>query len=137
MSEAQLSDVRISVASNLYHLLQNLSGPEYSLSYLGQDRIGDKSVNVCRAFHRPTKTSITLCVDARSSIVLKKVSQRRGTSGLEDVTDEYADYRDVEGVKVPFKTTTFAGSEKIAEMVVHSVKINSGLNASFFAKPNR
>jgi zinc protease len=137
MSEAQLTDVRMSVASNLYHLLQNLSGSEYSLSYLGQDRVGDRPVNVVRAFHRPTKTSTTLSVDARSSIVLKKVSQRRGASGLEDFVDEYSDYRDVDGVKVPFKTTSFAGGEEIAELVVRSVKINSGLKAGFFAQPSR
>lgn len=137
MSEAQLTDVRMSVASNLYRVLQNLRGSEYSLSYVGQDHVGDRSVNVVRAFHRPTKTSTTLSIDARSSIVLKKVSKRRGASGLEDVVDEYADYEDVDGVKVPFKTTSFAGGEKIAEMVIRSVELNSVLKGGFFAQPSR
>ena len=137
MNEGQLADMRMSLASNLYHLLQNLGGSEYSLAYLGQDRVGDKAVKVVRAFHRPTKTSIMLSIDARSSVVLKKAWQRRGTSSLEDVTDVYADYREVKGVKVPFKTTSYAGGEKIAEMLIHSVKINSGLSTKFFAKPSR
>jgi hypothetical protein len=137
MNPLQLADMKMMIARNLDHLLQNFRGSEYTLSYLGQDKIGGKPVDILRAFHRATKTSITLSIDAQSFLVVKKISQRRGESGLVDFVDEYSDYRDVKGVKVAFATTTSTGGNKIGEMVVHSVKINSGLSARFFAEPNR
>ena len=137
MNPLQLADMKMTVARNLYHLLQSFNGPEYELSYLGRDRIGGRTVDVVRAFHRSTKTSVTLSVDAQSSLVLKKVSQRRGESGLVDFIDEYADYREVKGVEVPFKTTTSTGGEKVAETVVHVVKINSGLSGKSFSRPEK
>jgi len=48
--------------------------------------------------------------------------------------DEYADFREVAGVKVPFKITLLRGGRKFADAVVTEFKINSNLQARELAK---
>jgi hypothetical protein len=43
------------------------------------------------------------------------------------VKEEYEDFRDVNGMKIPFKITIRQGGQKFADVTVNDVKINSGL----------
>jgi len=47
---------------------------------------------------------------------------------------DYADYRDVAGIKMPFKlTTTWTDGRSIIEL--RSVELNASIDAAKFAKP--
>ena len=50
------------------------------------------------------------------------------------VTEEYDDYREVAGVKIPHKITITRGGQKFADMTVTDYKINSGLQVPELAK---
>ena len=43
------------------------------------------------------------------------------------VEDAYSDFRDVDGIKVPFKIVIMQGGQKFADVTVQEVKFNSGL----------
>jgi hypothetical protein len=45
------------------------------------------------------------------------------------VVNQYADFREVEGVKVPHKITITQGGRKFAEVTVSDYKVNAGLKA--------
>jgi len=45
-----------------------------------------------------------------------------------EVQDTFSDYRDVNGIKVPFRIVIRQGGEKFADVTLKDVKFNSGLN---------
>ncbi len=48
--------------------------------------------------------------------------------------DIYEDFRDIGGVKIPFKITINQGGRKFSDVVVKEYKINTGLKAIDLAK---
>ena len=61
--------------------------------------------------------------------LMKTVSyQTTSAAGLPvDVEEAYSDFRDVDGIKVPFKVSISQGAQPFAEVTVMQVKFNSGL----------
>jgi zinc protease len=54
-----------------------------------------------------------------------------------EVEDAYSDFRDVDGIKVPFKIVITQGGQKFADVTVQDVKFNSGLKlADLEQKPS-
>jgi hypothetical protein len=50
------------------------------------------------------------------------------------VLEEYHDFRDIAGVKIPFRISITQGGQKFAEVTVNEVKINSGLKVDDLVK---
>lgn len=65
--------------------------------------------------------------DQKSGLKVKSVAQQGQTS----VTTLYSDYRDVDGVKFPFKIKQSAGPQSF-DIVVSSVEVNKGIDDSVF-----
>jgi len=55
--------------------------------------------------------------------------------GPADLEELLSDYRDVDGVKIPFKVETLADGKRQALTTISSVKINSGVKDDVFKKP--
>jgi len=51
-----------------------------------------------------------------------------------EVADTFGDYREVNGIKLPFKLTIRQGGQKFADVTVQSIKLNSGLNPADLQK---
>jgi hypothetical protein len=49
--------------------------------------------------------------------------------GPNEVKETYSDWRDVDGIKLPFRTTIFQGGKKAAELTVKEWKLNTGITA--------
>lgn len=65
--------------------------------------------------------------DQKSGLKVKSVSQQ----GQVSVTTLYSDYRDVDGVKFPFKIKQSAGPQSF-DIAVSSVEVNKGIDDSVF-----
>ncbi|MDZ7262197.1 MAG: hypothetical protein ONB05_08850, partial [candidate division KSB1 bacterium] len=57
-----------------------------------------------------------------------------GMQGPADVEEFFSDYRDVAGVKLPFKTLTNANGEKASEVTVKEIKTNVPIDPRWFQK---
>lgn len=49
--------------------------------------------------------------------------------GPDEVKETYSDWKDVDGIKLPFRTTIFQGGKKAAELTVKEWKLNTGITA--------
>jgi hypothetical protein len=54
--------------------------------------------------------------------------------GPNEVKETYSDWKDVDGIKLPFKTTIFQGGKKAAELTVKEWKLNTGISAEEVSK---
>jgi hypothetical protein len=105
-----------------------------SLTLQGKEKVGDRDTYVLIAKPRSGST-VRVHIDAESFLVLKSISTAEATQvGQFEQTIELLDYRDVDGVKLPFhiKATSPVQSFNI---VVTKVEHNVTLAPSIFAKP--
>ncbi len=54
--------------------------------------------------------------------------------GPEELKETYSDWRDVNGIRLPYKTTVFRGDSKAAELTVEEWKLNTGITAEEVSK---
>jgi zinc protease len=73
----------------------------------------------------------TVYYDVKTGLKVAEVSVQKGPDGKEMAsTTPYSDYREVKGIKVPYKTSVNVGIE--VELTVSDVKINEGVTPADF-----
>jgi zinc protease len=78
--------------------------------------------------------SVQLQVDETSGLPLKLAYQENGAGGPGSVEQTYSDWRDVDGLRLPFQWTVVQGGKKFAEVKIQDYKINSGLTEEMLSK---
>jgi zinc protease len=76
--------------------------------------------------------SVRLEVDEKTGMPAKTSYQEAGGQG--PVSQIFADWRDVDGIRLPFEWTTMQGDKKFATVKIDSYKINSGLTPEVLSK---
>jgi hypothetical protein len=75
--------------------------------------------------------SVRLEVDEKTGLP-SKTSYREGAQGT--VSQIFADWRDVNGIRLPFEWTTMQGDKKFATVKIDNYKLNSGLTPEVLSK---
>ena len=132
---SQKEELVKSMTLNTYVLLKGIDTPEYTVQFFKDDKLNDKPVQVVIVRHKQTSNSVRVYVDPQNSIVVKRVSRGRTMQGPADLEELLSDYRDVDGVKIPFKVETYADGKRQSLTTISSVKINSGVKDDVFKKP--
>ncbi len=97
--------------------------------------VGLESVNGKDAYKvamtTPSGKKSTYYYSVESGLLVRTISTANTPQGSFNQTTDMDDYRDVQGVKYPFKLTQSFGPQTI-DLVVSSIEINSGLSDSLF-----
>jgi hypothetical protein len=105
------------------------------LELLGKEKVGDRDAYVLR-FTPKAGPASRMFVDAENSMLLKTVVTvnvpQLGTSIEQAV--EFTDYRDVDGVKVPFRARSINQLQSLT-ITLTKVEHNKPIEDSVFAKP--
>jgi hypothetical protein len=75
--------------------------------------------------------SVRLEVDEETGMPAKASYQEGGQGSVSQI---FADWRDVNGIRLPFEWTTMQGDKKFATVKIDSYKINSGLTSEVLSK---
>ena len=132
---SQVEDAKKEMILDPMIVARNLESADYVIYYFKDDKVGEKPVNVFIVKHKPSGANARWFADAQTGMLLKTVSRQAGQQGPQDVETFFDDYRDVDGVKVAFKTTQFADGKKQMEMNFGVVKLNTGVAEDLFKKP--
>jgi len=76
-----------------------------------------------------TGDSARLTVDEQTGLPAKLSYQQSPAEGGTSVEEVFSDWRDVDGLKLPFQRTVMQGGKKFATLTIQEYKINSGLTA--------
>jgi hypothetical protein len=102
------------------------------------DRDADRTVNYAGGgvieISAKDGPSVQLQVDESSGVPLKLAYQENGAGGPGSVEQTYSDWRDVDGLRLPFQWTVVQGGKKFAEVKIQDYKINSGLTEEMLSK---
>lgn len=82
-----------------------------------------------------SKSSLTLTVDATSFLVVAQAFDVESPMGKMPITMKLLDFREVEGVKIPFRQETDMGLMKL-QQVLTSVEFNTEIDAAKFVLPD-
>jgi hypothetical protein len=95
--------------------------------------IGDREMAVLQGT-APAGAVVTLFFDAENGLLARQLRYAESPVGRIPTQIDYSDYRDVNGVKMPFKwTVTWLDGKDSFE--VKSVEPNAKIDAARFAKP--
>jgi hypothetical protein len=74
--------------------------------------------------------SVQLVVDEKTGLPAKMIYQ----GGQGPVEQNFSDWREVDGIKLPFQWTILQGGKKFATVTVSDYKVNSGLTVEQISK---
>lgn len=95
--------------------------------------IDDKEVDVVQA-SAADSTPVKFYFDKKSGLLLRQVRYTDTALGLNPIQVDYDDYRDVSGVKMPFKLTT-TWTDGRSTIVFTDLRANVSIDAAKFSKP--
>jgi zinc protease len=78
--------------------------------------------------------SVHLTVDEKTGLPAKLGYQQSPAEGGTAVEEVFSDWRDVDGLHLPFQWTVMQGEKKFASVAIQEYKINSGLTAETLGK---
>jgi hypothetical protein len=99
-----------------------------------KEKVGDRDTWVVMVRLPDSPFSDMLYFDAENGLLLRRTTLRRTALGPLPNTADFADYRDVNGVKVPFKIT-ISNPDVIQTLQVSEMKLNVPVEDTRFAMP--
>jgi hypothetical protein len=79
--------------------------------------------------------TVKLYFDPSTHLISKMVHQGSGMTGPVEVELAFSDYRSAGSLKLPFKAVMTQGGQPAGEQTFTERKINTGLSADLFKKP--
>jgi hypothetical protein len=136
MNKDQLEAAKEEVYSAGLTRLVPLLGPDFTLTALGESKVGDKPAVGVKVQHKGHK-DVSLFFDKDSGLLVK--SERKtidGMSGEEFTATTFpSDYKKVEGVMVAHKIKINKNADKLIEQEFTDYKLLEKLDDKMFEKP--
>ena len=105
-----------------------------SMAVTGTEKIGERDTWVIEAGVPEGGDPTKLYFDKQSGLLLRAISQNHDADGVSQLKEDFEDYRDVDGVKLPFVSRQTNGDTTYT-MRISEVHHNVDLGDSEFAKP--
>ena len=119
--------------SDFYHAL-DLHKLYSKFTLTGKEKVGEREAYVIEAAVSEGGQPEKLYFDAQSGLVLRESSQRHGPDGVSEFQQDYDDYREVDGVKLPFAIRQ-TNEGTLVIITVEEYHHNVPLDDGEFAKP--
>ena len=135
MPGPQVKEMRSTLFRMRETLLLSASHAGRKVNFVQQDEVDGKTADVIE-ISSTDSGSIRLWVESENSVVVKSIHQRSsGEGGPAEVEQIYSDYREVDGIRMPFKTQVNQGGKEVATLTLTEVIYNSGLDVETLSKP--
>lgn len=101
----------------------------YAITSVGTETVAGRPLNHLKL----TKNGMTqdCYLDGETGLEVKTVNQ----SPMGALEQEFSDYREVEGLKLPFMVRTLQNGVPVAEIKIDSIDVNTPIDEALFKKP--
>jgi predicted Zn-dependent peptidase/outer membrane lipoprotein-sorting protein len=128
LPEAEKKNILENLCRDTAYIWQNLD--QYQIQFLGQKKVADKEV--IDLFISGPGASFHLFLEPQSMLPCGTSYQSVTAEGPATIEEVFTDYREVDGIKMPFKTEAFANQKKASEQMVKEMKFNTVVSDDFF-----
>ena len=118
---------------DLVAVAQHANDPAFAFAASGTAKVANKEAAVLNISDRGSNTS--WLVDPSTGEVLQAKYQTSGQEGPVERAVDFSDYREVDGIKLPFKRTTSENGEVVVDTSFSAVKVNPQIDPKIFEKP--
>jgi YHS domain-containing protein len=109
--------------------------PGFKAAAVGAEKVGE--VNVERVAVELNGLAMTIGIDAASGRVVSLAYHGRALDGrLGEITENYSDFREVDGLLLPFRAEFTLKGKSFQSNVVEAISVNKEIPAASFEKPN-
>jgi len=133
----QLNSVEVWRMQNSINLFGNLNFKQYTrLRTIGRDKVGDRDTYLILA-NRSDTESERLFFDVETGLLLRRITYLRTMLGNIPEQFDFEDYRDVDGVKLPFivRVSSVDAGNPVATRTFSEMKLNAPGDESKFKMP--
>ena len=116
-------------------LLLSDRDPQRKVNFVESGEVDGKAADVIE-ISAHEGFSVKLWIDSSSGDILKSAYQGAAMSGAPaEVEEIFSDYREVDGIRIPFKTKILQNGKDFAELTLSEAAYNSGLDQETLSKP--
>lgn len=130
-SGAELAEARRD--ADFYHPL-DLTKLYTNFTVTGKEKIGDRETYVMQGAVPEGGDPDIMYFDIQTGLPIRIVSQHHGPDGITKFVEDFEDFRDVDGIKLPFILHQTNG-DTLLTITLNDVHHNVALDDSEFAKP--
>ncbi len=116
---------------DVINLLKYYDSPGYRIEYLNRESIGGDTFHILQV-KNITNDYFSIHINAETFLVHKKTYQGAAEAGLATIEEVYSNYREVEGVMIPYRTVVRANGRDFIDSIVLEVAFNKELDSEFF-----
>ena len=113
------------------NLLADIVKGTYQISYAGRTSVHGIAAEVFN-FKDKEGAMMDICIDAHDFVILKVTGYFLEMKKKVYLSVEFADFRKVDGILLPFRMTNYGGGRKIAETVIEKYTLNQNIPDSLF-----
>ncbi len=107
----------------------------YEAQAVGTVTLGDKQVEAVVVTDPQTKQTVRLLIDPATGLLMGKEYTGNMMGAPGEIQEQYLEFSDTAGIKVPSKVEIFQNGQKKGEVTVSKVAVNTGVTDAAFAKP--
>jgi zinc protease len=133
LSADDVKELENAITGDLVSLLGNFEAGSYQAQFLEEATIDGRRANVVLVT-TPGQQAIKLYLDAETNMVTRKSFRSKEGGAPSENEETYSDYREVSGLRLPFKRSIKRNGKPFAEASITELKINSGVDDGVFAK---
>jgi hypothetical protein len=129
-----LNEFRKAMANETIFLITQFEQPGFQIEFQKEVTISERRANLL-LIKLPFEHEVSLYVDAENGAILRKTYRSAGAGMKFDHEENYSDFREVGGLRLPFKRSRLRNGQPFLETVITEVKINTGATDQSFDKP--
>jgi zinc protease len=128
-------DMRANVQRDSIGLLLGLLDRKVTASRVADVQVGGQPMPAIEVTG-PTMPPLTVVFDPASALIVRQRYRAPGSQGRAtvDTEEEFSDFRDVSGLKVPFSAVIRVAGEVTVRRTLHSVEYNVPLDPTLFSR---
>ncbi|MGD0014722.1 MAG: pitrilysin family protein [Bryobacteraceae bacterium] len=135
MPASQRDQTEASLFRDPISLLQKLDSPAYTMQALEPAELDGKKVEAVAVRDPARNLQVKLYVDPAANLIVGEEFTGSIMGPPAETQEVYSDYREVAGVRLPFKTVTRQGGKTVLELTFSELRINPGLEDAAYKKP--
>jgi len=116
---------------DVINLFQNFDSATLRIHYAGQEILDGQTSHILE-IKNLEGDFFNLYIDAETNIVRKKIYRGAPEVGLATMQETYSDYKEVEGILLPYRILVEVNGKTFTKSEVLEVKVNSALDSDFF-----
>ncbi|HXE91223.1 MAG TPA: pitrilysin family protein [Terriglobales bacterium] len=129
MKQEGVSDIK----RDLVFIAQNVENPKFVFAAAGTEKIGETEAAVLEI--NADGTPLRWYVDPQSGRVLRAAYRASSMTGPVDRVEDYSDWREVDGLRVPFKSKSTDNGAEVGSSEKLELEVNPVIDPKLFEKP--